>query len=65
MDKGLQRNADGSVDIYFGPQPPPGKESNWLYTPAGEKWFPWFRVYGPEKAAQDKSWRLPEIEKVN
>jgi hypothetical protein len=25
----LQTNADGSVDIYFGPQAPAGKESNW------------------------------------
>jgi hypothetical protein len=65
LDKGLQRNADDSVDVYIGPQAPAGKESNWLYTPAGEKWFPWFRVYGPEKAILDKSWKLPDIEKVN
>ncbi len=65
LDKGLTKNADGSVDIYFGPKPPAGKESNWLYTQAGQKWFPWFRVYGPEKAILDKSWKLPDIEKVN
>jgi hypothetical protein len=65
LDKGLRKNADGSVDIYFGPKPPAGKESNWLYTPAGQKWFPWFRVYGPEKAILDKSWKLPDIEKVS
>ncbi len=65
LDKDLQKNADGSVDIYIGPKPPAGKESNWLSTPAGQKWFPWFRVYGPEKAILDKSWRLPDIERVN
>lgn len=65
LDKDLQKNADGSVDIYIGPKPPKGKESNWLYTPAGQKWFPWFRVYGPEKAILDKSWRLPDIERIN
>ena len=65
LDKELRKNADGSVDIYIGPKPPAGLESNWLYTPAGQKWFPWFRVYGPEKAIMDKSWRLPDIEKVN
>jgi len=65
LDKDLQKNADGSVDIYIGPKPPAGKESNWLFTPAGQKWFPWFRVYGPEQAILDKSWRLPDIEKVN
>jgi hypothetical protein len=65
LDRDLQKNADGSVDIYIGPEPPAGKESNWLYTPAGQKWFPWFRVYGPEQAILDKSWRLPDIERVN
>jgi hypothetical protein len=61
----LRKNADGSVDIYIGPKPPAGQKSNWLYTPVGQKWLPWFRVYGPEKAIFDKSWRLPDIEKVN
>ena len=65
LDKELRKNAHGSVDIYIGPKPPAGQESNWLYTPAGEKWFPWFRVYGPEKAIMDKSWRLPDIERVS
>jgi hypothetical protein len=64
LDKELRKNADGSVDIYIGPKPPKGKESNWLYTPAGKKWFPWFRVYGPEKAIFDKTWKLPDIEKI-
>ena len=43
-------------------RPPAGQETNWLYTETGQKWFPWFRVYGPEKAIMDKSWRLPDIE---
>ena len=29
---GLQKNADGSVDIFFGPVAPAGKESNWVPT---------------------------------
>ena len=62
LDKDLRKNADGTVDIYFGPKPPSGQASNWLYTRPGEKWFTWFRVYGPEKAILDKSWRLPDIE---
>jgi len=65
LDKDLRKNADGSVYIYFGPKPPAGQASNWLFTPAGQKWFPWFRVYGPEKAILDKSWKLPDIERVN
>ena len=64
LDKELQKKPDGTVDIYFGSKPPAGKESNWLYTQRGKKWFPWFRVYGPEKPIFDKSWRLPDIERV-
>jgi hypothetical protein len=64
LDKGLLKNADGSVDIYIGPKAPRGKESNWLYTPAGQKWFPWFRLYGPEKAVFEKTWKLPDIERI-
>ncbi len=62
LDKELKKNADGTVDIYFGPRPPSRQESNWLYTHSGQKWFPWFRIYGPEKSILDKSWKLPDIE---
>jgi hypothetical protein len=64
LDKDLQRNADGSVDIYVGPKAPTGKESNWIYSPPGENWYPWFRFYGPEKAIFEKTWRLPDFEQV-
>lgn len=64
IDKGIRKNADGSVDLYMGPKAPAGQESNWVYTPAGKGWFAWFRFYGPEKALFDKSWKMPDIEKV-
>ena len=44
-------NADGSVDVYFGPTMPPGQEKNWIKTVAGKGWFPIFRFYGPLEAA--------------
>ena len=58
-------NADGSVDIYFGPQMPPGQEKNWIKTVAGKGWFPIFRFYGPLQPLYDKSWVLSDIERVN
>jgi len=60
----LQKNADGSVDIYFGPQAPAGKESNWVPTDANRKFEVMFRLYGPEKPLFDKTWKLPDIEPV-
>jgi len=61
---GLQRNADGSTDLYLGSKAPVGKESNWVPT-SGEGGFEvLFRFYGPEKALFEKTWRLPDIEKI-
>jgi hypothetical protein len=60
----LQKNADGSIDVYFGPKAPEGKESNWVPTDPNRKFEVIFRLYGPEKALFDKTWRLPDIEKV-
>ncbi len=60
----LQMNDDGSVDLYFGATAPSGKESNWIPT-SGEDFFLLFRLYGPEEAYFDKSFELPDIEKLN
>jgi hypothetical protein len=60
----MQRNAGGSLDLFFGPQAPAGREPNWIATAPGRPWFTIFRFYGPEPAIHDKSWTLPDIEEV-
>jgi hypothetical protein len=60
----LQKNADTSVDVFFGTKAPAGRESNWIYTDPGKGWTVIFRFYGPKKAVFDKTWVLPSIEKV-
>ncbi len=60
----LQVNADGSVDIYFGPKAPAGKEANWVPTDPNRKFELMFRLYAPSKALFEKKWVLPDIEKV-
>jgi hypothetical protein len=62
--KQVERNADGSVDIYFGPKPPKGKESNWLPTDPKRRFFLLARFYGPEAGLFDGSFELNDIEKV-
>ena len=62
--KGLKKNADGSYDLYFGPKPPQGKESNWLETVPGKAWFTILRMYGPLEPWIKKTWRPSEIELV-
>jgi hypothetical protein len=61
---GLQKNVDGSVDIFFGPKAPRGKESNWVPTSADGRFEVLFRFYGPEKALFEKTWRLTDIVKI-
>jgi hypothetical protein len=61
---GLQKNSDGSMDVYFAPKAPAGKESNWVPTKADGQFEVLFRLYGPEKEFFDKKWILPDIEKV-
>jgi len=60
----LQKNADGSVDVYFGPKAPAGKQTNWIPTNPGGKFEVLFRLYGPEKPLFDKTWKLPDIEAI-
>ncbi|WP_207231702.1 DUF1214 domain-containing protein [Edaphobacter modestus] len=64
LTTGLEKNPDGSVDIYFGPKAPAGKESNWIPTDAKGKFEVLFRLYGPQKPFFDKTWKLPDIQKV-
>jgi len=60
----LQKNADGSVDVFFAPKAPGGKEANWIYTAPGKPWITFFRFYGPGKALFEKTWRLPDLEQI-
>jgi hypothetical protein len=62
--KDLVKNDDGSVDIYFGPTAPKGKEDNWLPTDPKRRFFLLFRAYGPEPGIFDDSFELNDIELV-
>lgn len=56
--------SDASVELYFGPEAPAGKEAFWIHTAAGRGWFVYFRIYGPEAAAFDGSWRPGDFEAI-
>jgi hypothetical protein len=62
MDKPAQ-NADGSTDIYFGPKSP-GQDKNWLATVPGKGFFVIFRLYGPQKAFFDQTWKPGDLVKM-
>jgi hypothetical protein len=58
-------NADGSVDIYFGPHAPEGKEKNWVETLPGQGWFTYIRFYGPLESFFDQTWKPDDIMKTD
>jgi hypothetical protein len=60
--KDMKVNADGSVDVYFGPNAPAGFENNWVQTIPGKGWFVILRLYGPLEPWFNKTWRPGEIE---
>jgi hypothetical protein len=62
---GLQVNTDGSVDLYFGPKAPEGQKANWIPTDPNGEFEILFRFYGPLPPLFDKTWVLPDVERLN
>ena len=57
-------NADGSSDIWFGPIASAEAHANWIKTAPGHGYFAGMRLRGPTEAFLDRSWKLPDIQKV-
>ena len=60
----LKANADGSVDVYFGPTAPSGEENNWIETVPGRGFYPMVRFYTPTAPLFDGTWTLPDVEPI-
>ena len=60
----LRAAADGSVEIFIGPQPPDGQEDNWIPT-AGRDFRLIIRFYGPEMPLFDKTWTADDVARAN
>lgn len=59
--KGLLVNPDSSVDIWFGPTEPAGKEKNWIQTIPGKEWTMTLRLYGTLASWFDQTWKIGNI----
>jgi hypothetical protein len=62
--KKLTVNGDGSIDIWFGPKAPAGKENNWIQTIPGKGWNVMLRLYDPLEAWVNGTWKPGEIEEL-
>jgi len=60
----LKTNADGSIDLYFGPAgtAPAGLEANWIETIPDRGFYPMFRFYTPKAGLFDGTWKLGDVE---
>ena len=61
---GLHIEDDGSVVLFFAPEPPDGRDSNWVPTSKDGQFEVLCRFYGPQKPFFDKTWSLPDIERA-
>ncbi|MBN9085306.1 MAG: DUF1254 domain-containing protein [Reyranella sp.] len=61
------KDAGGSapVTLHFGPTSPAGSDAaRWIKTAPGRGWFAYIRIYGPEGAAFDGTWKPGDFEPV-
>jgi len=59
----LKDKLEGSgIDLYFGPQSIEGQEQQWIQTIPGKGWFAYFRIYAPQEAAFNGSWKPGDFE---
>ncbi len=63
QNKDLVVNADGSIDIFFGPKAP-AQKANWIQTVPGQSWNTILRLYSPLEPWFNKTWRPGEIELI-
>ena len=61
---GLKPESDGSYRIFFGPEAPNGRESNWLQTVPGKAFFVCLRMYGPTEPWIEGVWRPSNVDLV-
>jgi len=62
--EGFAYSDDGSATVYFGPSAPKGKEGNWVQTMPNKGYNVLLRIYGPEQAWFDKTWRPGDFELI-
>lgn len=62
--KNLSYCEDGSLDIYFGPKAPDGKENNWIQTLPRKKWRMVVNLYDPLESWINNTWKPGKIEEL-
>jgi len=64
LNPSVKANKDDSYTMWFGPEAPKGHEGNWIQTMPGKSWNVLLRLYGPEQAWFDKTWKPGDFELI-
>jgi hypothetical protein len=60
------KDAKGDVaELFFGPTALAGKDDRWIQTIPDKGWFVYFRIYGPQQAAFDGTWKPGDFGRGN
>ena len=62
---GVRVETDGSTKVFVGPSAPEGYENNWVQSNPEKGFFVYLRLYGPLETYFDKSWKMPDVKKLN
>ncbi len=57
----MKKEADGSVNVFFGPKAPAGYEENWVQTMPGRGFNVLLRLYGPLEPWFNQSWKPGDL----
>ncbi len=61
----VSKNADGSIDLFFGARKPPAApESNWIQVQEGRDFLVTLRLYGTGIEFYDQSWKPDDVVKL-
>ena len=63
--KNIRTEPDGSTKVFVGPKAPVGYENNWIESNPEKGFFVYLRLYGPLESYYDKSWKMPNVKKLN
>lgn len=63
---GLQRNKDGSLDLWIQPDAPSdaAQRANWLPSPKAHKFYMNARIYQPRAEVLDPNWKMPAVQRL-
>jgi hypothetical protein len=59
--KKIGLNSDNSLDVWFGPEIPEGREYNWVQTIRGKNWHMVLRLYDLVEPLTDQAWSPGEV----